>query len=95
MPVSSVATFTCDRDGVVAESTTSSNVANPPAGWARLMADEVSQGGSEGVLPMRTGYLCPACVAAFQAFMAQSAGSGVFKPVPNPPPPAADTGGIR
>jgi len=80
MPLSTTTTFTCDRDGTIAESTSDAATANPPVGWARLMMDEFAQGAGGGVSPPVHGHLCPACVAAFREFMGPPAFAAPAEP---------------
>jgi hypothetical protein len=71
MPISTQSTFVCDRDGVtggpVDADPNMSAVTHPPEGWMRIMWDGVREGTTSMV--SGTGFLCPACTAAFKAFI--------------------------
>jgi len=80
MPISTSTVFTCDRDGVVSEPIVSPTAAAPmpPKDWGRLLADITQSAGQSANLKSVTGFLCPACMAAFQTFMGID--SPMFKP---------------
>jgi hypothetical protein len=71
MPISTTSVFTCDRDGTVsAEVAAPENmpsVRSPPEGWMRILWDGVREG--DTTMASGTGFLCPACVAAFKEFV--------------------------
>jgi hypothetical protein len=73
MPISTTSTFTCDRDGTVSEPVVidAAAVISPPQGWARLLVDTVP-GGSDASMKSVTGFLCPACVEAFNTWLGKS-----------------------
>ena len=71
MPLKTYTTFTCDRDG-----TTSNSVEGPPAhmvltpapaGWVVMQTMRQPEGGQPVA---QTVYLCPACAASFNTFLA-------------------------
>jgi hypothetical protein len=71
MPLNTTSVFTCDRDGVQsapveAENTFPINL-TAPEGWVRINWDGVREG--DTILASGTGFLCPACVAAFKEFI--------------------------
>jgi hypothetical protein len=61
MPLSTTTIFTCDRDGVTAEVTSSEQTTHPPDDWGRMFYDR----GTEHV----EAHLCPACADALKVFM--------------------------
>jgi len=90
MPLSTTTTFTCDRDGVTAQVTGPTASVNPPPDWGRMLYD-FKTGQADQSVQSLTGFLCPTCSAAFQSFMDQPGGSGIFKgknpKAEEPPPP--------